>query len=328
MMPLFRGGVAMASLFLALPALSAENEALQQLERMSQAAHSLNYEGSFVYLHSGHVQSVRIVHGVDAKGEHERLITLSGRPHEVVRDNDEVRCFLPDDRTLQVERGGHNNQVPMFKPPQVEQISNIYQLALEGHDRVAGRDTVHVAVIPRDNYRYGRGYWIDDATGVLLRTDLIDDRGHVVEKMMFTSIQILDTIPSKSLVPENSAKDFVVLSLGASESQPSNPEAAHWEAESLPPGFSLELMRHLTMPGKSGLVEHHVFRDGLASVSVFIEPPGGGEQQFIGHSRMGAVNAFARLTGQSRIVVVGEVPAVTVERIAGAMRPRAEEQKP
>lgn len=326
-MRLFRTGAALASLLLSLPVLAAGSEALDQLARMSQAAHTLNYEGTFVYLHGRHVQSVRVVHGVDDKGEHERLITLSGRAREVIRDNDEVRFFLPDARALPMERGGHPPQLPMFKPPQVERFGHVYQLSLKGRERVAGREAAHVAVTPRDNYRYGRGYWIDAAAGLLLRADLIDERGQVVEQVLFTSLELLDAMPRQSLVPENSLQDFVVLKPAASEPS-SSPEAASWEAQTLPPGFSLELMRHHTMQGKAGLVEHHVYSDGLASVSVFIEPPGSGEQAFIGHTRMGAVNAYARHAGDARVVVVGEVPAITVEQIAGAMRPRSGEGQP
>lgn len=325
---LLRGGAVFASLALASTLFAADNDALAQLERMSGAAHTLNYEGTFVYLHGSHVQSVRIIHGVDAKGEHERLVTLSGKTREVIRDNDEVRCFLPDDRTLQMARAEGNPPLPMIKTPQVERISHMYQLVVKGIERVAGRDSSHVAVTPRDNYRYGRGYWIDQQTGLLLRADLIDDHGRVVEQMMFTSLAILDEMPTKGLTPENAAKDFIVFKPAPIEPQTSSQEGPHWEAASLPPGFELELMRHLTMLGKAAPVEHHVYSDGLASVSVFVEPQGGKVNDFIGHSRMGAVNAYARRAGDARVVVVGEVPASTVEHIASSMRPLTEEANP
>src|SRR5512139_3763104 len=208
---LLSGSVTLASLLISLPLFAAGNEALQQLERMSQAAHTLNYEGTFVYLHGNHVQSVRIVHGVDAKGEHERLVTLSGKTREVIRDNDEVKCFFPDDRAMQMAKEGRNPPLPMIKTPNVERIRNLYKLDLKGHERVAGREANHVAVIPRDNFRYGRGYWNDQQTGLLLRADLVDEHGKVVEQILFTSLDIRNSVPKKSLVPENSAKDFIVL---------------------------------------------------------------------------------------------------------------------
>lgn len=322
---LLQGGVALASLSLTFPLLAAEAEALEQLQRMPQAARTLNYEGTFVYLHSNHVESVHIVHGVDARGEHERLVTLSGKTREVIRDNDEVRCFFPDDRSVRVDKAGRTPPLPLIKTPQVERIGHFYQLELKGLERVAGREAAHVTVTPRDNYRYGRGYWIDQQAGLLLRADLIDDHGRVVEQMMFTSLELLDTIPQKSLVPEHAGKDFVLLKPAQNPPKASTLEESRWEAVSLPPGFELELMRHLIMRGKPAPVEHHVYGDGLASVSVFVEAPAGAENEFIGHSHMGAVNAFARRVGDARVVVVGEVPALTAEQIATAMRPRGEE---
>lgn len=326
--PLLRGGVAIASLALSLPLLANENEALRQLERMSQAAQSLNYEGTFVYLHGNHVESVRVVHGVDNKGEHERFITLSGKTREVIRDNDEVMCFFPDDRSVQVDKAGRTPPLPLIKTPQVERIGHLYQIELKGNERVAGREAAHVEVAPRDAYRYGRSYWIDRQAGLLLRADLIDDRGRVVEQMMFTSLQLHDAIPAKSLLPEHSVKDFVLLKPAQKPPAATTLEGPGWEAASLPAGFELELMRHLTMAGKPAPVEHHVYGDGLASVSVFVEIPADSVHEVIGHSSMGAVNAYARRAGEARIVVVGEVPAITVEQIATAMRPRQEESKP
>ncbi len=321
-MRLLRSTLALASLSLALPAFPADNEALQQLERMSKASHTLDYEGTFVYLHGGHVQSVRIVHGVDAKGEHERLVTLSGKSREVIRDNDEVKCFLPDDRIVQVDKAGRNLALTMIKTPEVERISQFYQIDIKGHERVAGRVATHVVLTPRDNFRYQRSYWIDDEAGLMLRADIVDERGKLIEQMMFTSLTMLDAMPKKDLVPENAVKDFVVIKPAETQSQPPDQESARWEASALPPGFELEMLRHLTMRGKNGQLEHHVYSDGLASVSVFVEPAGYKEKEFLGHSRRGSVNAFARRAGDTRVVVVGEVPPQTVEHIADAMRPR------
>lgn len=320
-------GLILALLLLALPLQATEDEALTQLKRMSQAAHSVNYQGTFVYLHGHHVESVRIAHGVDSKGEHERLFTLSGKTREVIRENDEVRYFFPDERGVHLARIGRT-PLSMIKTPPVERISHLYQLEMKGAERVAGRNASHVAVTPRDNYRYGRSYWIDQQAGLLLRADLIDDSGQVVEQMMFTSLEVLDAVPTRDLLPEHSAKDFVLLRPAQPQPAESGQEEQRWVAEALPPGFELQQTRHLTMHGKQVPVEHHVYSDGLASVSVFVEAPADEPHEFTGLSRMGAVNAYAMREGDARVIVVGEVPAITVQRIATAMRPRSEESRP
>lgn len=318
---------AIAALTFILPAQAAEGDPAQLLARMTQAAHTLNYEGTFVYAHGGHMQSVRIVHGVDEKGEYERLVTLSGKSREVIRNNDEVTCIRPDDKSVLVERADQRRTTSLIPAPRVEKISGHYQLRVQGHERIAGREADHVVVLPKDHYRYGHGYWIDQATGLLLRADLISDKGRLVEQVMFTSLTLLDSVPRKSLAPEGSAQGTLAQATMPPQPAAAVAEQGRWQATTLPVGFSLELVRHHPMPGKTAWVEHHVYSDGLASVSVFIEADSHDGRGFVGHSLMGATHAYARLSDDTRITVVGEVPAITVEHIASGMRPRQESGK-
>jgi hypothetical protein len=51
------------------------------LGRISNAAHKLNYTGSFTYQSGKNIETSRIAHFVDANGdEHERLEALDGSP--------------------------------------------------------------------------------------------------------------------------------------------------------------------------------------------------------------------------------------------------------
>jgi sigma-E factor negative regulatory protein RseB len=66
-------------------------------------------------------------------------------------------------------------------------------------------------------------------------------------------------------------------------------------------------------------VNHLVYSDGLAMVSVFVEALVDGEEVLQGYSSRGAVNAFSRVAGDHQITVVGEVPLTTVRRIAASV---------
>lgn len=48
------------------------------LDRMNVALRTLNYEGTFVYIHGDHLETMQITHRADAKGGIERQI---GRAH-------------------------------------------------------------------------------------------------------------------------------------------------------------------------------------------------------------------------------------------------------
>jgi len=69
-------------------------------------------------------------------------------------------------------------------------------------------------------------------------------------------------------------------------------------------------------------VEHLVYTDGLASVSVFIEHLEASGEHQEGTSRMGAVNAFGTMVDSFQVTVVGEVPEATVERIGRSVSRR------
>ena len=99
---------------------------------------------------------------------------------------------------------------------------------------------------------------------------------------------------------------------------------SRWEVTRLPSGFRMEEHDQHPMPHAPRPVDHLVFSDGLAMVSVFIEKLDGKEAHgaWSGASRMGAVNAFGRHYEGYEVTVVGEVPAATVRQIGESLRRR------
>mgnify|MGYP003423167329 CR=1 FL=1 len=97
-----------ALLGLAVPlAQAADAQAL--FARMHQAGRSLDYDGTFVYQHGDQLESLRIVHKTGAGGARERLVSLNGAPREIIRTDNEVRCYLPDESAVLI---GHRRVPP------------------------------------------------------------------------------------------------------------------------------------------------------------------------------------------------------------------------
>jgi sigma-E factor negative regulatory protein RseB len=90
----------------------------------------------------------------------------------------------------------------------------------------------------------------------------------------------------------------------------------------LPAGFAMS--DRATDPAAAGRmpVEHLVYTDGLASVSVFIEHLDAQGERLEGLSRMGAVNAYGTMVAGFQVTAVGEVPGGTVERIGRSVARR------
>lgn len=299
-------------------------EARALLEKMAQATRTLNYDGTFVYMHEGHLMTLRILHGADVKGERERLISLSGTAREVMRDEHANVCILSDNRNVV---GNVHARRPFSGAltADVERLARYYDFTLAGEDRIANRPANMVAVTPKDSYRYGYRLGVDSATGLLLRSDLVNERGKPVEQVLFTSLGVSDS-PSAALQEPCEAEHSAWHGMNP-ETATHLPVDAGWRVADLPEGFTLvEHEKHI-MPGRPMPVEHIIFSDGLALVSVFIEKLEDTDK-FLGFSSRGAVNAYGTMVENHQITVVGEVPRATVQLIGESVRYTASVARP
>jgi sigma-E factor negative regulatory protein RseB len=301
---------------------AAADEVAVWFERMVQAAHQLNYTGTFVYQQGSALQTMHIVHAVDEDGEHERLVSLSGPAREVIREHDKVTCILPKESPMVVEHAGPPRPFPRITPDNLDTLRRYYDIRLLGSERIAGMKARKITIVPRDEYRYGQNIWLAEDNGLLLRTEVVNEKGQLVEQVMFTSLELKDRIPATMLESqtENPAR---VVELPAKPAAPETPADTHvyWQVTDLPPGFNQDMQRQHYLPHKSQPVEHHLYSDGLSSVSVFIESADGDDSGFLGSSHIGGVNAYGRRIDTHLATVVGEVPPVTVKRIAESIQP-------
>ena len=67
-------------------------------------------------------------------------------------------------------------------------------------------------------------------------------------------------------------------------------------------------------------MDHLVYSDGMASVSVFVEPVGPESDDLDGDSTIGGANAYSTRISGHNVTAVGEVPADTVQMIARSVQ--------
>lgn len=291
------------------------------LARMSQAMQTLNYRGVFVYLHDHQVEAMEIVHARNADGEHERLISLVGVPREILRTNDVLTCVLPDARAVVVEKSRPRQYLPVGLLKFSDALSQHYEFKLLGSDRMTGRQAHVVAVLPKDRYRYGYRLWIDHDTALLLKSDLVNDKGMAIEQVMFTSLEVSSDIQAPVLNRSALDKHGYQWFHGQRRAElHSQKHPSQWQVTRLPEGFKMRMHSEHPLPTGRMPVEHMVFSDGLSSVSVYIEKPDQAMELLKGGSSMGAVNVYGTMVGGHQITVVGEVPRAAVEMIGESVR--------
>jgi sigma-E factor negative regulatory protein RseB len=87
----------------------------------------------------------------------------------------------------------------------------------------------------------------------------------------------------------------------------------------LPGGFKLSVATQSQMAGSDTPVEHLVYSDGLATVSVFIEARETKADLGEGFSNFGSTNAFSLTLRGRKVTAMGEVPPQTVRTIATSL---------
>ena len=90
----------------------------------------------------------------------------------------------------------------------------------------------------------------------------------------------------------------------------------------VPAGFMLTDHSWHQLAAQDSGVEHWVYSDGLASVSVYIEKSQQAHDSYSGVTHRGALNAYGTMVSGYYVTVVGEVPRQTVELIGASVRMR------
>jgi sigma-E factor negative regulatory protein RseB len=141
---------------LAVPASAEERTPAQWLDMMNRGFLEASYDGIFSYFSGDDLSTMRVVHTVTNGVQRERLVHLNGAPREIVRTGDEVECILrPGDEILALESSIPSGPFARAFSRAFEGVSDNYTLSLHGTDRVANREAVRLAVMPRDAQRYG-----------------------------------------------------------------------------------------------------------------------------------------------------------------------------
>lgn len=290
------------------------------LDKMSQASQQQNFQGTLVIRQQDKIQAIRVKQGVTQNGSWQTLESLTGEDQTIIRHNNKVTTIFPAKKlvTISDELAGALDKGPLHPalPDNRNALRKLYKLELSGQDRIANKSTQMIQMTPRDQHRYGYVFWLDQQSGLLLKCDLLDEKGKVLEQLMYSNVQLLSSTPDNSIdaaVLKSYRKVKLMDEQGVRQQ--------NWQASKLPVGF--ELIRAVKVSHHSREIPayHMVYSDGMASVSVFIEQRKAVDKPVIGLSTMGPVNAYSSFMDNAYVTVIGEVPSATVRMIAESIQP-------
>lgn len=299
------------------------------LKKIQAAAQRLNYTGTFVYQQGNLMRTSRITHLLEGRNEIEKLEVLDGKPREYIRTNEEITCYVPETRTLLVEKRVTKDVFPAVLAANPADLAQHYEIKKGETGRVAGYDCQAVLLEPKDDLRYGYKLWAEKSTGLLLRAQTLNEKNEVIEQIAFTQLGI-GNIERHQVRPS-----FANTGGWRVENAVMGPvDLSNWVVKFLPPGFTRirELRRlisdtpaqdaagvaaHGTTQPSQREVAQIVFSDGLAAISIFIEP--GTQSRTEGSLRQGATSIVGKRLGDYWLTIVGEVPPATIRQIANSI---------
>jgi len=281
------------------------------LQRLARQTTNLNYEVSFVLNIPGKdAQPFLWRHAnIDETTQIEQLSLLNGPGFENIRVNDVVSVFQPGYPPYSMYGNAIDGPIPDALLHDPKKLQKSYQFLLVGRNRISGRSAQQIRITSIDKTRYGYHLWLDEETGMLLKLNMHDLDGKLLQQVQVTQLRVDQRVADVfSQLQQNNLPRVIDVT--------SSPQRKHkWRLAFLPVGMKpvKQDIHQLAITGQ--VAEYSLFSDGLVNVSVYIQGATGVFKDDVNLNN-GANSVHSRTDGKVQVTVVGDIPLVTAQRMA------------
>ncbi len=302
------------------PAQTGTRSVNEWLSRMHEGSRQRAYIGTLVVSAGSSMSASKIWHVCDGNQQMERIDTLTGTPRTTIRRNNDVITFVPEAKTALVEKRDSLGMFPELLRTPSNLSPQFYQAREVGVQRVAGHLADMVEILPRDELRFGYRIWSEQQSGLVVKLQTLGQQGGVLEQMAFSELQLDAPVSMDKL--KKLMKDTRGYEVHKPALKKTTAEAEGWRLKEPVPGFSA-MSCHTrdagTQQPPGAAPMQWVFSDGLASVSLFVEPFDPQRHAQESSAVVGATHSVSRRVGDHWLTVLGEVPDQTLRRFAMAL---------
>lgn len=294
------------------------------LTRMHEASRKRSYIGTFVVSSGGAMSSAKIWHVCEGDQQMERVDTLTGAPRSIFRHNDQVVTFMPDHKVVRSEKRESLGMFPQLLQSTDGRIADYYKVRQEGAERVAGVEADIVVLAPKDQLRFGYRVWTEQKKGLVVKLQTLDTDGKVLEQAAFSELQLDAPVKMDKLLHMMGKVDGYRVEKPVLVKTTASAEG--WVLKAPVAGFKPMscYKRPASIAGPSGMAAGEeplqwIFTDGLASVSIFVEPFDRQRHDKESSLSMGATQTITRQLDAYWVTVMGEVPMATLKLFANGL---------
>ena len=291
-----------------------ELSAKQSLDKMTQALDNLNYELAFVQTTPSNMDSFRYRHIKKDNKTYAQLVTLDGRQQEIIQRDNLVSYFQPNTQAFTLNSGNIVDAMPAVVRADFDKLSSVYDFIKIGKDRVAGRFADTIRIVPKDDFRYQYLVFVDEENGLLLRGDMLDSEGKLLDQFRVVTLYIDDRLRG---LTEYINKVSMPPLLKESKNEQSS--GITWSAGWLPQGFSL--IRYTQETLENEVIDSALYSDGLFTFTLFVSNVGSNvlpENTW----KQGAYTIYSEVNGGKEITFIGQLPIAAAKRIVQEVKCR------
>jgi sigma-E factor negative regulatory protein RseB len=332
---------AIAALLAASIAHAGDDAASEWVMRMNRALATRNYMGVLIHKTGPQREVLRIVHRTLDGRMNERVSVVSpvGQGREFVRNGSEWIAYYPEPRVALVQTRNRSYGFLTALNGFNDDTRRFYNVTDGGSVALDAWAAHRIVLEPRDDQRYGYRFWLDEKTGLPLKTQIVTRAGEVIDEVAFLNLALPERINDDELKPEADTAGYHWMRRDQPMYTPGLKKAYAPRADLLPAGFRVRIFTSAAEEARAvGPRTRFIVSDGIAWVSVWIEKaeqnPGLGDvmgpkdkaramhgMRPDGVVVMGASATYmAKLEDGLKVTVVGEVPPATVKAIAEAVR--------
>lgn len=291
-------------------AVQAENKTpIQHLEQMVKASQNQNYEIIYIQASGGELDSYRYRHLNWQQKTYAQLTTLDGSKQEIVQRDHLVSYFQSNAQPFTLNANQILDNLPNLMFVDIKKLAQHYDFIDRGRGRIADRITQVINIKPKDDFRYQFIAFIDEQTGLLLRSDMLDREGNLLEQFRVVDLYQGDNLQSLSDYLNNI--NFPPLLIDKKEQ---NEISKQWNITWLPAGFQLIKETLYMSENNENPIISRLYSDGLFSFSLYIADKILPDEQD-NLWKQGATTIYSANIGEKEITLVGQIPTSTAKRI-------------
>lgn len=282
------------------------------LNNFLHSAQRASYSASFVFIRPSGMQSADEFVDIRDDGMHRRTLFFQKGDVEMVKSPTTVSYYnqANAERLDYAHDAIYHELSSLFS--NLDEVSQYYSIqAVEGAEHVAERETYRISVMAKLPGRYSKIFWIDKQNFIVLRVDVLDEDGQLIERMKCTSLVV--KVPELiNLLVSKEKKSYRHLKLSALSGH--STVKFDWLPE------KYKVVARLGLHDKGSFERRITLSDGFSSFNVIINPHNQQSNKVEANHERDAQQQYVIDVADEQLIVIGDVPFHVVKKTALGVR--------